>query len=73
MRCQAMTSNNRICMFPPLRIVKGNKRLCILHADRFFANEPIKWTPRRLLEYDLRQRMDLAVKMEAIRLLQMEV
>jgi hypothetical protein len=60
-------------MFPPLRIVKGKKRLCIPHADAFFGGEQIKWAPKRLLEWDLQQRMELAVKLEAIRLLQMEV
>ena len=73
MRCQAMARDHKLCMFPPLRIVKGKKRLCIPHADAFFGGEQIKWAPKRLLEWDLQQRMELAVKLEAIRLLQMEV
>jgi len=73
MRCQAMSRDHTLCMYPPLRIVSGNKRLCIPHADAFFGGEHIKWAPKRLLEWDLKRRLQMAVEYEALRHLNMEV
>lgn len=73
MRCEALSRDNTLCLYPPMRIVKGKKRLCILHTEAFFRGEQTKWAPKRLLEWDLKRRLQLAVEYEALRHLNMEV
>jgi hypothetical protein len=72
-RCEALRVDHTLCMYPPLRIVSGKKRLCILHAEAFFRGEQMKWAPKRLLAWDLQRRLQVAVEYEALRHLNMEV
>ena len=49
------------------------KKLCMLHTEAFFRGETILWAPKRLLEWDLSRRLQIAVEYEALRYLNMEV
>lgn len=66
MICQAM-NGNRLCTYDGIRIIRGKKRLCIIHIDSFFRGEQIKWAPKRLLAYEVERRVTIAVERERIR------
>lgn len=73
MRCEAMAYDHTLCLYPYSRVVSGNKKLCMLHKEAFFRGEQINWAPKRLLEWDLNRRLQVAVEYEALRYLNMEV
>lgn len=72
MRCEAMSYDHTLCLYPSNRVVSGKKKLCMLHTEAFFRGEQIKWAPKRLLEWDLNRRLQIAVEYEALRYLNME-
>ena len=67
MRCEAMSYDHTLCLYPYSRVVSGNKKLCMLHKEAFFR------APKRLLDWDLSRRLQIAVEYEALRYLNMEV
>ena len=74
MRCEAMDSKHRLCPYPSNgKTISGMKKLCMLHTEAFFRGETILWAPKRLLEWDLSRRLQIAVEYEALRYLNMEV
>ena len=44
----------------------------MLHTEAFFRGEQINWAPKRLLEWDLNRRLQVAVEYEALRYLNTE-
>jgi len=64
-RCQVLTSTGRLCLYEGSKILR-KKRLCQYHMALLVRGERIKWAPKRLLEWDLDNRLRLAVQAEYV-------
>lgn len=64
-RCQVLTSTGKLCLYEGSKILR-KKRLCQYHMAHLVRGEQIKWAPKRLLDWDLDNRLRLAVQAEYI-------
>ena len=64
-RCQVLTSTGRLCIYEGIKSLR-RKRLCQHHMALLGRGEQIKWAPKRLLSWDLDNRLRLAVQAEYI-------
>lgn len=64
-RCQVLTSNRKLCLYEGSKLLR-KKRLCQYHMALLARGEQINWAPKRLLDWDLDNRVRLAVQAEYI-------
>ena len=64
-RCQVLTSTGKLCLYRGSKVLRS-KRLCEPHMASLVRGEQIKWAPKRLLDWDLDNRIRLAVQAEYI-------
>jgi len=64
-RCQVLNNTGRLCLYEGSKILR-KKRLCQYHMTLLVRGERVKWAPKRLLEWDLDNRMKLAVQAEYV-------
>lgn len=66
-RCQVLTSTGKLCLYEGSKVFsKTRKKVCLTHMAAIVRGEQVKWAPKRLLDWDLDNRLRLAVQAEYI-------